>query len=228
MKRLLSGVIVLGVMFCVGCQSNNSQSLSPEKSSTKISTIKYCYWDATLETLKDIPEFMWKAQGEYPNEYTEKSLKQIDELRNYRKDSDTIYAFEGWYYDVEYKNQLTANWVDSWVRGDITLYAKIVEREKTNDDVVTASIAYEWDEFGLGKEGIKKIQEGIVLPTEYVEGEEITLPKLKTWKQSDRVSYYFLGWYYDSAFENKIEQETISKNCVGNLIIYPSLEIWVG
>ena len=232
MKKLLYIVITLALMLSVGCQVGNpngsSAGDSSESSEVKVSTIDYCYWDSINEIVKDIPDFMWKTQGEYPNEYVENKQQQIDDLRNYRKNNDTIYAFEGWYYDVEYVNKLDSNIIEPSISGDITLYAKIVEREKRNSDIVTASITYQWDDFGLGQEGIEKMTEGIDLPKEYVEGQGIALPKLKTWNQSSKVSYRFVGWYYDSNFSNKLEEELITKTQTGNVIIYPSIEIWVG
>lgn len=236
MKKLLYIVMALSLTLFVGCQSNNSnESFTGDNSENssgngevKLSAIGYCYWDSINKLVKDIPDFMWKPQGNYPNEYVENKQQIIDDLRNYRKNNDIIYAFEGWYYDTDYTYKLNANTIDFSMSGDITLYAKIVEREKRNSDIVTASITYQWDDFGLGQEGIEKMKEGIDLPTEYIEGQGIALPKLKTWKQSSKVSYRFVGWYYDSNFSNQLIGESISKTQTGNVIIYPSIEIWVG
>ena len=192
------------------------------------STIKYCYFNSITGETSEIPAFMWKVQGVYPNEYKESVDKKIDSLRCYRKDNDTIYAFEGWYYDSEYKNQVLFNTISHSVRGDLLLYAKIVERAKTSKDEVTASIIYAWDSLGLGEEATQKMTAGLSLPTEYVEGEGAVLPKLKTWKQNDKVSYRFEGWYYDANLDNKLAEEKIEKTQTGNLTIYPSIEIWVG
>ena len=96
------------------------------------------------------------------------------------------------------------------------------------NEPIISTITYIWDDFGLGEEGIKKMTEGISLPTEYVEGEGAILPKLKTWKQSSKVSYRFVGWYYDSNFQNKLVGDAISKTQTGNIVIYPLIEIWVG
>ena len=227
MKRLLCLIVVVFVS-CASCKQPNIEKSLVEESEKAISKIEYCYLESTTGNIKEISHFMWKEQGVYPNEYIEKTETQIDALRCYRKNDDTIYAFEGWYYDSKYENKVVSNKVSVLIRGDITLYAKIAEREKRNSDIVTASITYSWDDFGLGREGIERMTEGISLPTEYIEGEGIVLPKLKMWKQSSKVSYRFEGWYYDLDFSNKLIGETISKTQIGNLVIYPSIEIWVG
>ena len=228
MKKIICSMMALGFVGFAACKQPNTDVLYTEPSDAVTSTITYCYLEKTTGDSKEIPSFMWKAQGAYPNEYVESKEKQIDSLRCYRKDDDTIYAFEGWYYDSAYENKLTSNKIGVSVCGDLTLYAKIVERKKREGDIVTASIRYEWNDFGLGQEGIVRMTEGISLPTEYVEGENMTLPKLKDWKQSVKVSYRFIGWYYDANLENKVTDETIAKNRTGNLVIYPSIEIWVG
>ena len=228
MKRLLCMIMAVGFVVCGACKQPNTDEPSAEDNEKPTSTIEYCYLEAMTGDIKDIPQFMWKAQGVYPNEYVEKTEKQIDPLRCYRKNDDTIYAFEGWYYDAAYENKLTSNKINASIRGDITLYAKIVEREKRSEDIVTASIVYALDDFGLGQEGIESMTDGISLPTEYIEGEGTVLPKLKNWKQSAKVSYRFAGWYYDADFENKLTDETISEDQTGNLTVYPSIEIWVG
>ncbi len=228
MKRLLCILIIFVFVLGVACKQPNTGESSVEETQKVTSTIEYCYLELTTGEIKEIPQFMWKEQGIYPNQYVEKTEKQIDSLRCYRKNAHTIYAFEGWYYDSRYENKLTSNKINISIRGDITLYAKIVEREKRNEDIVTASITYEWDDFVLGQEGIEGMTDGISLPMEYIEGEGIVLPKLKTWNKSSKVSYCFVGWYYDPDFENKLADETISKNQTGNLIVYPLIEIWVG
>lgn len=96
------------------------------------------------------------------------------------------------------------------------------------NEAVISTITYVWDYFGLGEEGVEKMTEGISLPTEYVEGEGVILPKLKTWKQSSKVLYRFEGWYYDSNFQNKLEGNAIPKTQTGNLTIYSKIELWVG
>ena len=218
-KKLLCIAMVLSMILGTSCQSTvpnesftgDSSENSSGDGEVTVYTIDYCYWDSINGIVKEIPDFMWLPRGVYPNEYAENKQQIVDDLRYYRKDNDTIYAFEGWYYDTDYTDKLNANTIASSVGGNITLYAKIVEREKRNGDIVTASITYEWDDFGLGQEGIEGMTEGINLPTEYIEGEGVSLPKLKTWKQSSKVSYRFVGWYYDSDFSNKLVGELISK-----------------
>lgn len=84
---------------------------------------------------------------------------------------------------------------------DLTLYAKIVERAKEQGDVVTASITYSVKLFGVEKTGLgafpSDMLNGVTLPTEYIEGETISIPKLKNYQESEKVIYKFEGWFYD-------------------------------
>lgn len=198
----------------------------------KIYNIEYQYFDETNQTISAIPKYMWNPKGVYPNSYKWTRKETIDALRNYRKDADTIYAFEGWYYDVGYQNKLIGGEVFSTVEGDIVLYAKIVEREKYFDDVVTASITYVWNDFGVRKEGISSFPDemiqGLEFPQEYEEGETICLPQLKKWEQSEKIVYEFGGWYYDEKFEKRLENDTIPNAQIGNIILYAAIEVWIG
>ena len=226
-------ILILTIITCFllgGCSQKKEQNL--ERDVVDSYSIEYQYWDETTKTLQNIPDFMWKPKGIYPNVYKEKTKEPVDGLRHFRKDEDTIYAFEGWYYDVAYTNMLTDNMVAATVRDDITLYAKIVEREKREDDVVTASITYVWNDFGVLKEGISSFPEmiiqGLVLPKEYEEGKSISLPKLNTWEQSKKVIYEFEGWYYDEELKNRVVGEIIPGAQTGHITIYAAFIIWAG
>ena len=247
-KKILSIMMALFCLFIVGCNNNDVQSGSnsetnsetqsgndstPEDETLEVCSIEYKYWDAKTQSVKEVPDFMWVVEGVYPNEYKEGTETTVDSLRNYRKDADNIYAFDGWYYDVEYKNKLEDNKVAASIREDIILYAKIVERAKVEGDVVTATISYCWKDFDGLQEGVESfpvgmIEEDFIFPTEYIEGEEVQLPELKKWKQTSKIIYEFDGWYYDVNQKQKIADGLISKNQTGNLIVYAAITVWVG
>lgn len=237
-KTIIVALSLLACTFLYGCggvdsstpQDGSDSSTSQE--SLGVCSIEYKYFDEGLDKTADIPQFLWRPDGNYPTSYQESSKQSIDALRNFRKDDATIYAFEGWYYDVEYTNELTGNVMDSACRGDITLYAKIVERAKTDTDVVFATITYKWKEFDIIKEGIstfpKGMVEGLIFPIEYEEGKAITLPALKKWKPNKNVSYEFVGWYYESSYQNELLNGVIPATQKGNITVYAAISIWVG
>lgn len=219
--------IVSSLVLLSGCNGAGDSD-----SASNVCAISYQYVDESTQTLKEIPDFLFKPDGAYPSEYQEKKSKSVDTLRAFRKDETTVYAFEGWYYDAEYQNKLTNNALSTSTRGDITLYAKIVEREKRAGDVVTASITYRWKELETVREGIDSfpsaMTDGVVLPTEYVEGVGVSLPKLNRWEQSKKVVYEFEGWYFDEVFKSKVVGTGLSSTQTGNLILYANVAIWVG
>ena len=237
-KTIILTLSLLACTFLYGCGGadsstpQDSSDSSTSQESLGVCSIEYKYFDEELDRETDIPQFLWQIDGNYPTSYQESSEQWVDDLRNFRKDDDTIYAFEGWYYDVEYTNELTDNVVDSACRGDITLYAKIVERAKTDTDVVIASITYKWKEFDIIKEGISTFPEGMVedftFPTEYEEGKAITLPTLKKWKPNKDVTYEFGGWYYESSHQNELLNGVIPATQTGNVTVYAAISIWVG
>lgn len=210
---------------------NENSSSDTGSENFKVCGIQYRYCDQTTGVLKDIPALMWKAEGAYPTAYKENSEKKIDDLRHIRKDNATICAFEGWYYDADFTNALKSNKVAVSVRGDITLYAKIVERAKKDGDVVTATISYQWNNYGDVTDGIENFPEamtsGLKIPTEYVEGETVALPKLNMWRKNSKLVYEFEGWYYDEELKNKVSGEVISAAQTGNITLYAKVAAYI-
>ncbi len=147
-----------------------------------------------------------------------------------RKDAETVYIFEGWYYDQAMNNIVTNNTISKSKTGDLTLYAKISEQEQAKG--VISSISYKWNDFGTVKDGISSMPsamvEGIEFLYEYEEGVGTELPRLKTWKENIFTTYKFTGWYYDANFKNKVEGNVIPTTKTGKLELYASIEIWVG
>ncbi|MBQ7879838.1 MAG: InlB B-repeat-containing protein [Clostridia bacterium] len=254
MRKLLWLTVLLAAgLFSVGCNSVNSPSHGsqhPESSGSSensgeiedsssdsgsenfgVCNIVYRCWDETAQSVKQIPAFMWRSAGVYPTEYQENTKTKIDGLRHFRKDNDTVYAFAGWYYDADCTNALTDSTVSDSVRGDITLYAKIVERAKENGDVVTATLSYQWNDYGDVKDGIEYFPEamtdGVEIPTEYVEGEKTTLPKLNMWKKNSKIVYEFEGWYYDKALKNKVSGGELPATQTGNVTLYAKIVAYV-
>lgn len=168
---------------------------------------------------------MWKPNGNYPKSYAKGTEVRLDGLRHCRKDENTIYAFEGWYYDENYTHIVTDGILSNTQNGDLNLYAKIVERTKAEGDEVVASITYKWNDFGTFKEGIesfpKEMIQGITLPTEYIEGIGVTLPDLHS------TTYEFDGWCYDISCKNQVKDNIISTDTVGNITLYAALSIWI-
>lgn len=178
----------------------------------------------------DIPELMKVNGGDYPVKYTERAGAEISGLRNVRKDAETVYIFEGWYYDQAMNNIVANNTISKSKTGDLTLYAKISVEEQAEG--VVSTISYKWKYFGTEKDGILSMPsamvEGIEFPCEYEEGVGTELPRLKTWKENIFATYEFTGWYYDANFKNKVEGNVIPTTKTGKLELYASIEIWVG
>lgn len=226
MKKILIAIMTF-VLCSFACCGASEENAPPIEKSEKFS-ISYRYWDEEEKTEISVPEYMWRPNGVYPTEYETGKRTKIDDLRHYRKDDETIYAFEGWYYDASLTERVTFTILDDGKKKDLTLYAKIVEREKRDGDIVTASITYKWLNYDLVSSGVSKMTENVVLPSEYVEGEGVTLPTLSSYKGSAKVFYRFVGWYYDDGGTVKIVQSQISKNTTGNVTVYGSIEVWVG
>lgn len=229
MKRWLVPVVI-----CIFSLSLSACGLPDEPNSMpKTYQINY-QWETDEETgeLKDIPNAMWKVQGCYPKTYITNQSVKIDDLCNCQKDETIFYIFEGWYYDSEYKNELIDNTVISTQTGDLTLYAKIVEKENIDNEIKGHSITYKWNEFGVLREGINSFPVGMVeeliFPTEYVEGGATRIPILNTWKKSEKVTYEFKGWYYDENFKHKVVDNIISDEHTGNVTLYAEIVVWLG
>lgn len=193
--------------------------------------IGYRYFDETSQTLKSIPLLMWKTDGAYPTEYQKNAEIKIDGLRNIRKNDDTVYAFTGWYYDAAYTNAVAGDTLKFSKNGDVTLYAKIVERAKLEGDVVTATVSYMWNDYGDVIDGIEQFPEamtsGLNIPTEYVEGETVTLPRLNMWRKNSKIIYEFEGWYYDEDLKNKVSGGVIPASLTGNVTLYAKIVAYV-
>jgi uncharacterized repeat protein (TIGR02543 family) len=232
MKKRWWALLAVACAVFVGCGGKNSASESEDTPDIpETYTISYQYFDEALQTLLDIPSGMWKADGEYPTEFDELTVLEIDGLRDVRKNDDTTYAFTGWYYDAEYENPVLENQVQITALNDITLYAKIVERAKQDGDTVVATISYVWDDYGDIKTGIEyfpeKMTEGLDIPTEYVEGEAVALPKLNMWKKNSRLVYEFEGWYYDENLKNKVTGDTLPATTTGNVTLYAKIVAYI-
>lgn len=222
-------LIISAIMACmafVGCNKEEGPTAGyiPKKYD-----IEYKWkTDETGEEVA-IPDLMWTPSGNYPTEYTEKTSTEISSLRNIRIDGDTIYVFEGWYYDLQYTQLVEDNTITK-KSGNVTLYAKISEEDQAQG--IIATITYKWNDFGNVKEGTDTMPEAMVadliFPTEYEEGVGTGLPSLKTWKQSKKVTYEFEGWYYDAEFENKVVGNVIPTDKTGTLVLYAAIAIWVG
>ena len=236
MKKIYAFITAFLGLFLVACADTSSDiDISVEEETEEVfdvCSVSYRYWDESTQTAQEIPEYLWNSTAVYPTKYTENEKTDIGALRHFRKDDTTIYAFEGWYYDTEYQNKLSGDCISATVRGDIVLYAKIVERAKQAGEKVTATISYAWNHFGTIKYGLENIPsqmiDGLDLPTEYLEGESVTLPKLKTWKQSSKITYEFDAWYYDAELKNKLANEQLSTTQTGNITLYLSLSVFVG
>jgi uncharacterized repeat protein (TIGR02543 family) len=216
---LLQGICIL--FLCVGCNENVGQSNMTSTSENPENEYAITY----IIDEDNMPDFMWKPNGNYPKRYSENTEIKIDGLRHCRKDEHSIYAFEGWYYDEDYTNLVIDNIILDRQKGDLNLYAKIVERAKMDGDEVVASITYKWNDFGTIKEGIDSFPEtmtsGISFPQEYVEGIGVALPDLHS------TVYEFDGWCYDIACKNEVSRNAISADKTGNVIIYAALSIWI-
>ncbi len=177
-------------------------------------------------------DLMRIPNGSYPTRYTEGVATEISGLQNIRIDENTIYVFEGWYYDLSYKKLLRNNIISNKAE-DIILYAKISEKESAQKTMAT--ITYKWENPEKGLQGIDSIPtamlEGIVLPTQYEEGVGVGIPNLKTWVHNKTVykdTYRFEGWYYDANFKNKVGGNIVPTTKTGNLTLYADIEVWTG
>lgn len=228
MKRFLLLIMsaILACMAFIGCNKGEGPTVGyvPKKYNIEYKAVD------EYGNIIDILELMRVNGGDYPEKYTEKEGAEISGLRNVRKDAETVYIFEGWYYDQAMNNIVTNNTISKSKTGDLTLYAKISEQEQAQG--VISSISYKWNDFGTVKDGISSMPsamvEGIEFLYEYEEGVGTELPRLKTWKQSKRVTYEFEGWYYDENFENKVENNVIPTTKEGHLVLYAAIAIWVG
>ena len=127
MKKRWWALLTVACAVFVGCGGKNSASESADTPDIpETYTISYQYFDEALQTLLDIPSGMWKADGEYPTEFEELTVLEIDGLRDVRKNDDIMYAFTGWYYDENLKNKVTGDTLPAATTGNVTLYAKIV------------------------------------------------------------------------------------------------------
>ncbi len=224
MRKATCWLVALTAFLAVGCNDGNKTEKAPE-----VYVIEYECWNETSGAWGEIPTVMWKTDGSYPTEIEENTQVKIDDLRNYPKNDDTMYVFNGWYYDAECKEALIENTLGD-VFGDITLYAKIVEEERS-DDVVTSKISYQWNNYGELYDGIDNfpaaMTEGLEIPTEYVEGETLALPKLNLWKKNSKIVYEFEGWYYDEEFREKVAGGVIPSTKTGDLILYAKIFAYV-
>ena len=245
MKRFLLLVIsaIMACMAFVGCNKEEGPTAGyiPKKYD-----IEYKWkTDETGEEVA-IPDLMWTPSGNYPTEYTEKTSTEISSLRNIRIDGDTIYVFEGWYYDLQYTQLVEDNTITK-KSGNVTLYAKISEEDQAQG--IIATITYKWfdlqmvdgDACSVLMEGMDTMPEAMVadliFPTEYEEGVGTGLPRLKTWKQSSRCTYEFEDWYYDFEIENgkvrfkdedKVIGDVIPNDKTGEIVLYAAIGIWIG
>jgi uncharacterized repeat protein (TIGR02543 family) len=228
MKRFLLLIMsaILACMAFIGCNKGEgaTNGYVPKKYNIEYQAVN------EAGQLIDIPELMKVNGGDYPVKYTERAGAEISGLRNVRKDAETVYIFEGWYYDQAMNNIVANNTISKSKTGDLTLYAKISEQEQAQG--VISTISYKWNDFGTEKDGVLSMPaamvEGIEFPYEYEEGVGTELPRLKTWKQSEKVTYEFEGWYYDANFEHKVENNVIPTTEEGILVLYAAIAIWVG
>ncbi len=103
------------------------------------------------------------------------------------------YAFDGWYSDKKFTNRVTT--ITKGSIGDIILYAKW--------NLITYTITYELEE------GVNNPSN----PTSYsIESNDFAL------SNPTKSGCYFVGWYKDSTFTEKIEK--IQKGTFGNITLY--------
>jgi uncharacterized repeat protein (TIGR02543 family) len=92
------------------------------------------------------------------------------------------------------------------------------------DGAVKYQITYQWQEYGTMYEGIGNFPEattkGVSVPTEYVEGETLRLPKLNPWRKNAKIVYEFDGWYYDEDLKNRVENDELSATQKGDITLY--------
>ena len=231
MKKVLCLMIGLISIFLVGCNGgeNSTHESKEESSITKSYTIEYCYWDEDTQGLKDIPVVMWKENGNYPTQCEENTQVFIDDLCDFETGGNTLYEFNGWYYDMEYTNPLVNNSLSVFPVGDsIILYAKITQK---TDAIVKYTISYCWKSVGESIEGIENFPEamtkGLDIPLEYKVGETVRLPQLNSWKKNSKITYEFEGWYYDESLKNKVVGDLLLNTQTGNLTLYAKVAVYI-
>ncbi len=218
-KILLCIAVVLSCFF--GCAPTNTNEIKSYK-------LSYA-WILETGEVASIPEKMWKESGKYPKVYQSGKATKIDDLQDIENSEGVFFLFEGWYYDGTYKNRVEEGEIPPTKSGDITLYAKISERE-IDDGKITFSISYKWKDNGEWKD-IKTLPsavlQGLVFPAEYEKGVPLSLPILPNWNKNERVGYEFDGWYYDEALENKVRGNTLSQDQTGDLVLYTEFLVWI-
>ena len=113
---------------------------------------------------------------------------------------------------------------DSSQSSSSTGSSDVVETPEEEDVAVKYQITYQWQEYGTMYEGIGNFPEattkGVSVPTEYVEGKTLRLPKLNPWRKNAKIVYEFDGWYYDEDLKNRVENDELSATQKGDITLY--------
>jgi uncharacterized repeat protein (TIGR02543 family) len=68
---------------------------------------------------------------------------------------------------------------------------------------------------------------GVSVPTEYVEGKTLRLPKLNPWRKNSRIAYDFYGWYYDEALTERVENDELPATQTGDITLYAKFTTYI-
>lgn len=118
------------------------------------------------------------------------------------------YKFEGWYLDSSFKSSQKRTSIQSYDKGNLTLYAKYSETDELLPaNLVEYTITYHTK---LGKNNPNNLK----TYTSETATFEIYSPEKDSWPSG----YRFLGWYSDSSYYTKVTE--IPKGSSGNINLY--------
>lgn len=222
MKKWLALIIglLLSCLLC-GCKQPQKDDFSSEEENVKNTyTIQYkCVAEGLFE---DIFENMKMPTGNYPTSYVEGEEVIISPLQVYCNEQNTVYAFEGWYYDADCTKLVEDNKLSQNETGDVILYANI---SKTNK--IVQSITYQACLLGEIQEvPMEMFLSNGYYPTSYIVGEETTISNLQDYRVNNNLSYQFKGWYLDSNCTIPLTNNTIT-NQTEPIVLYANLLMWV-